>query len=149
MAESGRRVILVAVDDSDASEKAVDWAAENLFKEGDEVHLLHIIPVPMPQVMAGSVVMDMAIPATTLEADPADDQRHINTAKEFIKRRFITKLATRSIPYKVEIVHFLCDSDSIGEAICKRADALDATAVVMSKHQRGAISEFFLGSSTK
>ncbi len=24
----------------------------------------------------------------------------INTAKEFIKRRFITKLATRSIPYK-------------------------------------------------
>jgi nucleotide-binding universal stress UspA family protein len=43
-------------------------------------------------------------------------------------------------------VHFLTDNDSIGEAICKRAEALNAAAVVMAKHQRGAIAEFFLGS---
>jgi hypothetical protein len=43
-------------------------------------------------------------------------------------------------------VHFLTDNDSIGEAICKRAEALNASAVVMAKHQRGAIAEFFLGS---
>lgn len=43
-------------------------------------------------------------------------------------------------------MHFLTDNDSIGEAICKRAEALNAAAVVMAKHQRGAIAEFFLGS---
>ena len=30
--------------------------------------------------------------------------------------------------------------------MCKRAEALGAAAVVMAKHQRGAIAEFFLGS---
>ena len=57
--------------------------------------------------------------------------------------------ASRNIPYKVEIVHFLTDNDSIGEAITKRAEALKAAAVVVAKHQRGKISEFFLGSVTK
>jgi len=66
-----------------------------------------------------------------------------------VKTRFVTKLATRNIAYQVEIVHFLTDADSIGEAICKRADALKAAAVCMAKHQRGAISEFFMGSTTK
>lgn len=66
-----------------------------------------------------------------------------------IKRRFVTKVATRSIPYQVEIVHFLTDASSIGEAVCKRAAALNAAAVCMAKHQRGSISEFFLGSTTK
>ena len=49
-------------------------------------------------------------------------------------------------PARSEIVHFLTDNDSIGEAVCKRAEALSAAAVVMAKHQRGAIAEFFLGS---
>ncbi len=48
-----------------------------------------------------------------------------------------------------EIVHFLTDNDSIGEAVCKRAEALNAAAVVMAKHQRGAIAEFFLGSGAQ
>lgn len=75
--------------------------------------------------------------------------QHIADAKAFMKTRFVTKLATRNIPYKVEIVHFLTDNDSIGEAICKRAEVLKAAAVVLAKHQRGRISEFFLGSVTK
>lgn len=46
-------------------------------------------------------------------------------------------------------MHFLTDNDSIGEAVCKRAEALNAAAVVMAKHQRGAIAEFFLGSGAQ
>lgn len=85
----------------------------------------------------------------TVEPDPQTDLKHIGEAKEMMKHRFVTKLASRNIPYQVEIVHFLTDADSIGEAICKRAAALNAAAVCMAKHQRGAISEFFLGSTTK
>ena len=55
----------------------------------------------------------------------------------------------RNIPYQVEVVHFLTDADSIGEAVCKRASALNAAAVCMAKHTRSGLAEFFLGSTTK
>lgn len=32
-----------------------------------------------------------------------------------MKARFVIKLASRNVPYKVEIVHFLTDNESIGE----------------------------------
>ena len=34
------RVILISVDDSDASENAVQWAMANIYKDGDEVHVV-------------------------------------------------------------------------------------------------------------
>ena len=37
----------------------------------------------------------------------------------------------------------------MGAIICKRAEQLDAGMVVMAKHDKGALKEFFLGSSTK
>ncbi|KAI7840666.1 hypothetical protein COHA_005588 [Chlorella ohadii] len=140
------RVLLLAVDDSDVSETVLEWTIDNVYKQGDEIHLLHIIPVPMPEVIGGIGAMDSIV---TVDPDPQTDLKHIADAKEFMKRRFVTKLASRNIAYKVEIVHFLTDNDSIGEAVCKRAEALNAAAVVMAKHQRGAIAEFFLGSVTK
>lgn len=85
----------------------------------------------------------------TVEPDPQTDIEHIKAAKEMMRSKFVPKLATRDIPYKVEIVHFLTDADSIGQAICTRAEKLDAAAVCMAKHQKGKISEWFLGSTTK
>lgn len=40
------------------------------------------------------------------------------------------------------------DNDSIGAVICKRAEQLNASAVVLAKHNKGAIKEFFVGSVT-
>lgn len=50
--------------------------------------------------------------------------------------------------YQLEIVKFACDNDSIGSIICKRADQLNAAAVMLAKHDKGAIAEFFVGSVT-
>jgi nucleotide-binding universal stress UspA family protein len=140
-----RQLILLS-ECPQTSDNVLEWAIKNIYREGDDFHLLHVIPVPMPQVVGGFGAMDSIV---TVEPDPQTDLKHIAEAKEMMKSRFIPKLATRNIPYQVEIVHFLTDADSIGEAICKRADALNAAAVCMAKHQRGAISEFFLGSTTK
>ncbi|KFM29237.1 hypothetical protein F751_1613 [Auxenochlorella protothecoides] len=123
-----KRVLLLAVDDSD-------------------IHLLHVVPVPLPEIVGGLGGMDTGL--VSVDPDPKEDIKHISDAKEFIKRRFVTKVATKNIAYKVEIVHFLTDNDSIGEAIVTRAAALKAAAVVLAKHQRGAIAEFFMGSVTK
>jgi hypothetical protein len=95
-----------------ASEKVLEWAVENLYREGDEFHLLHVIPVPMPEVIGG-FAMDSIV---TVDPDPATDLKHISEAKEMLKVRFVPKLASRNIPYQVEIVHFLTDADSIGKS---------------------------------
>jgi nucleotide-binding universal stress UspA family protein len=130
-----------------ASEGVLNWVLENIYRKDDEIHLLHIIPIPMPEVVAGGYgAMDSIV---TVDPDPKEDLKHIADAKEMMKRRFVTKVASKDIPYRVEIVHFLTDADSIGEAICKRAEGLDASVVCMAKHNRGKISEFFLGSTTK
>lgn len=41
------------------------------------------------------------------------------------------------------------DEDSIGQAICSVADQLQPRAVVLAKHQRGRVAEFFMGSAAK
>lgn len=33
----------------------LEWTIENIVREGDEVHLLHVIPVPMPEVSLSDV----------------------------------------------------------------------------------------------
>lgn len=35
---------------------------------------------------------------------------------------------------------------STGSIVCKRAEQLNAAAVVMAKHNKGAMAEFFIGS---
>ena len=52
------------------------------------------------------------------------------------------------LPYQVEILRHSTDSDSVGSAICERARKLDAALVVLSKHNKGVLQEFFVGSVT-
>lgn len=42
-AETERRIV-VAVDDTDVSERACDFAIRNIAKMGDVFHVLHVIP---------------------------------------------------------------------------------------------------------
>lgn len=146
--------------------------------QGDEIHLLHVIPLPMPEVVAGGFgAMDSVI---TVDPDPKEDLKHIADAKNMMRTLFTPTLAskvgieirahshslsrTRSrslsrtrasarssqdVPYQVEIIHYLTDSQSIGEAICTRAENLNAAVVAMAKHSRGKVSTFVFGSSSR
>jgi hypothetical protein len=49
------------------------------------------------------------------------------------------------IPYQVEIVRGCVDNDSIGALLCRRAEQLNAAVLLMAKHNRGAVKEFFIG----
>lgn len=86
-----------------SSEEVLEWAIENVYKDGDEVcssarelcmpaagprscsrsqlrlppcqvHLLHIIPVPMPEVIGGMGAMDSIV---TVDPDPQTDLKHV------------------------------------------------------------------------
>jgi len=49
------------------------------------------------------------------------------------------------IPYQVEVVRGCVDNDSIGALLCRRAEQLNAAVLLMAKHNRGAVKEFFIG----
>ena len=40
------------------------------------------------------------------------------------------------------------DTESVGHVLCKKADELEAVAIVMASHNKGRMAEFFLGSVT-
>mmetsp|Transcript_23579 Transcript_23579/g.80372 ORF Transcript_23579/g.80372 Transcript_23579/m.80372 type:complete len:90 (-) Transcript_23579:268-537(-) len=65
-----------------------------------------------------------------------------------VARRFEPMLQSRGIKYKVSVLSFATDNESIGQLVCANAMDLDAAAVVMASHGKGRIKEFFLGSCT-
>lgn len=38
------RVLVVAVDDSEDSQKAFNWAISNIYRDGDQLHIVHVVP---------------------------------------------------------------------------------------------------------
>lgn len=138
-----KRNILVAVDESPAAKKVFEWTLENLYKEGDMVHVFHVIPPGQYIVLSSDLGVEDVIQDDEATLKAAEDR-----AREYLTKTFALKLEADKIPYQLEIVRFSTDSDSIGSITCKRAEQVNANLVVMAKHNKGAVKEFFMGSVT-
>jgi nucleotide-binding universal stress UspA family protein len=139
----GRHVIL-AVDDSEASEKACSWAVEHLQRPGDIFHLLRIIPLLPYRAAYGGPVLDGMV-----FYQPMDVTDSFKTATErYMQHRFEPKLKEAGIPYQVDVLVEATDESvsGVGDSICKRAEELGAAAVVMGSHMSGGLMQFMLGS---
>eukprot|EP01025_Chloroclados_australasicus_P013614 TRINITY_DN16405_c2_g1_i3.p1 TRINITY_DN16405_c2_g1~~TRINITY_DN16405_c2_g1_i3.p1 ORF type:complete len:176 (-),score=15.88 TRINITY_DN16405_c2_g1_i3:11-538(-) len=134
------RRILIAVDNSDDDEKAMDWMVENLLLSEDEIHIIHV-------VSREAVAINYSVPPLP---GPVEDSEalsaRLRSAEEFIRSRFLPKLAGHSSQALVHLIKSEVDNDAIGRVICEKAESLHAAVVVLAKHTRGAIKEFFLGS---
>eukprot|EP00884_Botryococcus_braunii_P021896 jgi/Botrbrau1/8390/Bobra.0237s0012.1 len=73
------------------------------------------------------------------------EKQHEQEAEAFVRKRFVSLLEAKEADFSVEIVKFMVDSDSISDVICKRAEELNAVAVVIASHNKSTLSEFFLG----
>lgn len=73
----------------------------------------------------------------------------VEGARAFLHKRFVPALEAKQAAYKLEIVRFMTDADSIGEAVTKRASAINAAAIIIQSHNKGSLKEFFLGSVSK
>ena len=73
----------------------------------------------------------------------------LEKAEAFIATRFVPLLEAAKKEYKCEVVHFATDADSVAAIVEARALKLDAAAVVLAKHAKGAIKQLFLGSTAK
>lgn len=143
------RTILLPIDDSEGSVKSLEWALSELRRKGDRIVLVHVIPIPMPEVVGSITGYGGIDDLMVTDPDPRVDQKHVSDARKLIATKFAPILQSAGVPFEAEIVHFATDTDSIGALICKRALELEAASVVVLKHNQGGFKEFFLGSVTK
>lgn len=141
------RRLIVPVDGSQASDRVVTWVLENFYRPGDAITLIHVIPTGQYAVLS----TDMGI-NEVIEEDPKTTEAVERNALTMLTEKFTAKLDAAKLnnqaPYQFEITRFATDNDSIGSVVCKRADQLNAAAIIIAKHNRGAIQEFFVGSVT-
>lgn len=137
------RRLLISVDNSDASEAAVKWAMNNLYQQGDEIHLIHVIPRLQLAATYGAPPVDF-LPYQ----DPTAYEQLIKAAEDFIAKRALTHVGDITPHPVVHIVKYEIDTDSIGNVVCKKADELEAAVTVLARHTKSRLQEFFLGSVT-
>lgn len=138
------RVILCAIDDSARSEESFQWLMKNMYKEGDVIHLVHVIPRFAMANAFGGPALDLAP-----FVDPESYQMLIDSTKRFISSRF-SKYSKNISP--TPVVH-ICkadqDPDSVGAQICRLASSLHANFVIMAKHQRSQLHNLLMGSVSR
>ncbi|KAL9968301.1 hypothetical protein ACROYT_G026660 [Oculina patagonica] len=128
-ATSGR-LVAIAVDPSDYSEKAFDWFMANVHHEGDRVLVIHsheIHPPALPHMMA-------------TEEWKREIVRHENTIKE-LEKRYEQKCKALKLPAKI-----IVESGPPGQEICKVATKEGATFIVIGSRGAGTVRRTILGS---
>jgi nucleotide-binding universal stress UspA family protein len=140
------RVVLVAVDDTPASEAAFAFVVQNLLRPNDHLHLVHVIPRLVFSSTFGVPPVDF-VPA----ADSTEYERHLAKAEAFILAKFVRQLPsdyTGAAPV-VHIIKSETDTESVGHVLVKKADALGACFLALATNSRSRVAELFLGSVTQ
>lgn len=140
------RNFVVAVDASEdyiqGSWNAVKWTLENLYEEGDVLHLLHVIPcsesrLPIP-------VTPFAQPHVEPELETQLEQ----SAHKFITDSFLDLANCYKAKCEIDLVKG-GSLDTVGSVICKKSEALKAAMVVLAAHRKGFLEELIKGSVSK
>lgn len=156
------RHVLVAVDDSASADGALAFALD-LLKPDDVLHLLHVARVGIHMTPELEMTATMGV----IEDTPEQKKKTYDAAVALLKTRFVPKLppalASRGVEVapdgapealgssssavRLEVIRAAPGNDAVGAAVVARADALGAgTVVVLAKHSRSAVAEFFVGS---
>ena len=139
------RVLLLPVDDSDDSQRAVQFVLDNVHRPGDEVHLSVVVAGTHPVLAPG---VD-GIPVALEDDDAATKEAATRAAAEFMSRRFEPLMKAADAKHAFEVVRFLTDAASVGDAVARRASELKATLVAIAGHGKGKIAKWLLGSVTE
>ncbi|XP_024368033.1 universal stress protein PHOS32 isoform X2 [Physcomitrium patens] len=123
------RKVAIAVDLSDESAHAVEWAVENYLRPGDNVVVLHVRPT---SVLFGADwgASDQVIPFDDEQKMEEQFDAFTNTKSCDLAK----PLSDAKIPYKIHIVK---DHD-MKERICLEAERLGVSAMIMGSRGFGA-----------
>jgi len=119
--------IVLAVDGSEHSERAVDLARKLTAASGDQVVVTHVT-----EYMVGRA-------AGTLELD--GDQSGIEQARQYAK-----DLADAGIAAQLELARVQAGAGHIAKALLEAADKHDAGVIIMGSRGRTDLASLLLGS---
>jgi nucleotide-binding universal stress UspA family protein len=126
--------IVVGVDGSEHSTRALEWCARYAKPLGAEVVVVHAIEIPIyPAIGLGSAYMP--IPATS-EQNPAELEDHIS-------REWCAPLTKAEVPFRV-----VCTMGVPSVVVMQVAAREDADLVVAGRRGRGGFAELLLGSTS-
>lgn len=121
--------IVVGVDGSEPSARAVEWCAKYAEGLGAEVVAVHVIEIP--------VYAAPMLPLPTLTAEGREEIRDL-TAREWC-----AALTKANVPHRVLLL-----DGTPAEALMRAADAEKADLVVTGTRGRGGFAELLLGSTS-
>ncbi len=124
--------ILVGVDGSPSSGRAVEWCAAHAIAMGAEVIAVHAIEMP---VYAASGFGYVPLPA------PSEPDR--DEIRDVIEREWCAPLSKASVPFRVELM-----DGAPASALMTAAEHADADLVVTGRRGRGGFAELLLGSTS-
>lgn len=141
----GHRGIVVAVDDSDQCLKALEWVVGNFYHPGDQLHLMHVVPV-IPSTSSYLFAPDGMFYPLPLQLEEVEMEER--WWREQLAARFETLLGRLKIPFTFEVVTE-CSGDSqtsVGHALCERVKKEEVAALVVSTHHKSPLMELLMGS---
>ncbi|GAX81949.1 hypothetical protein CEUSTIGMA_g9377.t1 [Chlamydomonas eustigma] len=130
--KSASRHLLVTVDDTQLSWKALRYTMKELYRQGDVLHLVHVIPrdmvhVPIPLSMLGNVSFTDSCVLSPEQMELALCEH----AELFISQCMVDLVGSCQAHCQVDIIRTGHIRDSIVEAVCKAAERLEASLIVV------------------
>ncbi|CAL5226094.1 g8910 [Coccomyxa viridis] len=130
-----QRMILIAVDSSEACKKAVVYA-KKIFPIGYTYHLVHI------QTSADTAALAFA------KQHECDELREA-TAKSFVHSRLLYLAGSAGAAVKFTMLQNHSDSSShVGALICNFTEKNNPSALIMMRARKSSMTRIFLGSVT-
>lgn len=143
---SGRK-LAVAVDKKPGSVAAVQWVLANVARQGDTVHLMHVVNnprTPSTAVDATSSGMQWSPPPEMPQLTKEWTQRMEDAGRSLLMDAFVPLVQGAGLSYEVDIVtqRGATSAAGIGEVICGRAGELKAEMMFIASHGTGVLADF-------
>ncbi|KAL4519248.1 hypothetical protein Ndes2526A_g00343 [Nannochloris sp. 'desiccata'] len=146
--KSGSRNIVIAVDTSPAAQAACRWALQELIRPGDVVHLAHCIPSFPSQGLY--TLPDGRLAVVNFEKLLHNEKEYLRAAERVVSEWAWEIFYPANIPYIVDVIKeqdaLIGDKRGIANLLCKKAEELNACALVLCPHGRGGLGELLMGS---
>lgn len=131
------RNLVVAIDGEEASYRAIGWTLDHLYRDGDILHLLHVVPEVATMSQLGGYNL-----AASLGPEEGMQAQLAAHAEAFVHSHCGPLAAQRGAAWQLDLVPGRCNT-SVSDTIISKINELDAAMVVLSVRPTSFIEGLF------
>ena len=140
--QSQRRTLVICAEDTPAAAHACEWVVQDVYREGDKLHLIYVVTALKPPLEILHTV-----PGTSYQFSQPGKHREaerILHAEAAINARYLPILKKKMVPYELHLYADRedCSSKTVGADILHAIDKIHAECeggvalVVLAAHNR-------------